>query len=292
MSVVIPTFNRAGRVANALRSVLAQTYTNLEILVVDDASTDRTADAVGSFADPRIRYLRHGSNRGGAAARNTGIRAAAGEVIAFLDDDDEWLPQKVEEQLRWLDRFDAVVCASTDSRGAITPRPRGGRLTLNELRHGPWGGTGVLMAKAGLIRETLFDEELARGQDWDLFIRIALKREIAYLDKPLLRYDAGVHDRITNRLSRVSVREMAHQLRVIEKHRPLFGEKWFHRRMCEALLYDFGRRKDRAGVLVHAARSHGWLNVVRILMMRLRERIRRVTARGATGWRIPKALQP
>ena len=108
VSVIIPTYNRAACLKLALASVLNQTYQNFEIIVVDDASTDGTADVVRGFADARITYVRHDVNRGkvgaGAAARNSGIARAQGTYIAFLDDDDEWLPEKLARQVAVLDR--------------------------------------------------------------------------------------------------------------------------------------------------------------------------------------------
>ena len=113
VSVVIPTHNRAVQVARAIASVQCQTYPNLEIVVVDDCSTDNTRTVVEGYGDQRIRYVRHDQRRGASAARNTGIRLATGEFIAFLDDDDEWKPEKTMRQLALFDRYDVVLCTCT-----------------------------------------------------------------------------------------------------------------------------------------------------------------------------------
>ena len=102
VSVVIPTFNRPAMLARAIESVLNQTYSNLEIIVVDDASEGDIEAVVKSFDDERIKLIRHEHNQGGSAARNTGIWHSRGRYIAFLDDDDEWLSQKTERQLKDL----------------------------------------------------------------------------------------------------------------------------------------------------------------------------------------------
>ena len=99
MSVVVPTFNRAQLIGRSLRSILNQTHEEFEVIVVDDASTDETEDEVKTFSDSRVRYIRHDENQGPSATRNTGIRSAENEYIAFLDSDDEWLPEKLERQL-------------------------------------------------------------------------------------------------------------------------------------------------------------------------------------------------
>ena len=108
ISVIIPTYNRGALLGRAIRSVLAQSYRNIEIIVVDDASDDYSGAVVKEFSDNRLSYIRHDSNMGGAKARNTGIKAAKGEYIAFQDSDDEWVkdklekhPNKLKKQLHW-----------------------------------------------------------------------------------------------------------------------------------------------------------------------------------------------
>jgi glycosyltransferase involved in cell wall biosynthesis len=112
VSVIIPTFNRARFVVEAIESVLAQTFAALEVIVIDDGSTDETARVLAPYGE-RIRYLRT-ENRGISAARNTGMRAARGQYIAWLDDDDLWLPEKIAIQVEVLARYPAAVLVSTD----------------------------------------------------------------------------------------------------------------------------------------------------------------------------------
>ena len=102
VSVVLPAFNRAASIAGALESVLRQTWRDFELIVVDDASTDGTREAVAAVRDPRLRLLASPANRGAAAARNLGIAAARGDWVAFQDSDDEWLPLKLEKQMARL----------------------------------------------------------------------------------------------------------------------------------------------------------------------------------------------
>jgi len=116
VSVVIPTFNRAALVERAVHSVLTQTYSDIEVLIVDDGSTDNTGAVLRSLAheDSRIRYLHHERNQGAQPARNTGCLAANGEYIAFLDSDNEWLPDKLRLQMevfkRGGDQLGVVYC--------------------------------------------------------------------------------------------------------------------------------------------------------------------------------------
>ena len=102
VSIILPTYNRVGSVQAAIHSVLAQTYIDYELIVVDDGSTDETASHVREIADPRLIYVLHPQNKGAAAARNTGMRMARGDYIAFLDSDDTWHPQKLEVQVEFL----------------------------------------------------------------------------------------------------------------------------------------------------------------------------------------------
>jgi glycosyltransferase involved in cell wall biosynthesis len=275
VSVIIPTHNRASMLPRAIRSVQRQTYPHLEIIVIDDASVDNTPEVVKSFEDPRIHYIRHDTNRGGSASRNTGIRAATGEYIAFLDDDDEWEPEKTEEQLKVIRDYDAVTCTSFPSSSDVSKLSSKKTVELDELLQGKftYGGTGVLMAKENVLKQTMFDESLPRCQDWDLFIRIAMNYKIAYLNKPLLRSSDGLHPRITNSVLNVPIPELEHQFRMIHKHKQLFGTTWFKRHMSAALLFGIKNRRDKFSLLAYAIRWYGLANVVRALAIRFEEKM-------------------
>lgn len=259
VSVVIPTFNRAALLVKALHSVRQQTYPNLEIIVVDDASTDDTATAVQKIDDLRVHYIRHEVNRGGSAARNTGIRAATGEFIAFLDDDDEWEPSKTEIQIKMLEAYDAVLCTSNLIPGGLRRYRGRTAVTLDDLRRGEFtsGGTGVLMARAVVLKKTIFDENLPRYQDWDLFIRLAHVCRIGYVNDALVRYNSGAHERITNRMLNLSASELEQRLRMVQKHREFFGPIWFNRHMCRALLFGLRYRNDKIRHVRYVAERYG-----------------------------------
>lgn len=279
VSAIVPTHNRAQLVVRAIRSIMAQTYENIEIIVVDDASTDDTRSAVEQLGGARVTYLRHDKNRGGSAARNTGIRHAQGAYIAFLDDDDEWEPTKTTEQLAALQGRDAVLCTISSGLDDGVNHGVAKTITLDDLRHGNHtaGGTAVLMAKANVLKETLFDEGLPRYQDWDLFIRIGLKYEMAYLDKPLVRYNEGAHGRITNSIVGLPAAKMEQEFRMLGKHKEFFGDKWFKRHMARSLLYGVKYRQDRLAHLVYTAHRYGASNVVRAMLARLAARLRAAT---------------
>lgn len=135
VSVVIPTYDRAAVLPRAIDSVLGQTVEDLELLVVDDGSTDRAPDVVAGYADDRVRCLRHEQNRGASAARNSGIEAASGDYVAFLDSDDEWLAGKLETQLAVLEAASCRAAsrswsASTSTAVAIPGVPSDTKYTF------------------------------------------------------------------------------------------------------------------------------------------------------------------
>ena len=109
VTVIIPTYNRANQISRAIHSVQAQSYKHWELLIVDDASNDDTAKIISNIADSRIQYIRHETNQGAAAARNTALAQAKGEYIAFLDSDDEWIPAKLEKQVIYFEQLPASV---------------------------------------------------------------------------------------------------------------------------------------------------------------------------------------
>ena len=185
ISVIIPAFNRRHDITRAIASALAQTRQPDEIIVVDDASTDGTVDAIEALREPRIRILRHARNRGAAAARNTGIEAAKGEWIALLDSDDEWDEHKLERQLASLANAPADTLAGVtgylieDHRNGETrrfqPTPR--EVTLDRLLLGCALSIGsTLLARRDVFAEIgLIDSELPRLEDWEWLMRYLAK---------------------------------------------------------------------------------------------------------------------
>lgn len=270
VSVVIPTCNRSRLLARALESVQRQTYSNLEIIIVDDASSDDTAEAVRRVSDRRIRYLRHDIRRGGSAARNTGIRSAKGAYIAFLDDDDEWLANKVETQINAIGDADAVLCTATLNGRRCGPRGSRRRIASADLRRGRYtgGGTGILLARSNVLRNTLFDENLPRCQDWDLFIRLVQRYTVAYVDEPLLKYNEGTHARISNEIVGMPAVELEKRLKILEKHCGFFGARWLRFHRAGFLLYGVRHRADRWAHLRYVAAECGTVAVVRAMMVR------------------------
>ena len=197
LSVVLPTFNRAHLIGRAIQSVLCQSYRDFELIVVDDGSNDGTDEVVNSIDDSRLRYLRHDTNKGGNAARNTGVKAARAPYVAFQDSDDEWLLDKLEKQMALFEKCSrdvvAVYCGSVrfdKGRTSYLPdfsiRNKEGQILKNLLR-GNFVTTQTLIVRYGSIEEAgYFDPELRRLQEWDLVIRLANLGEFRFLDEPLV----------------------------------------------------------------------------------------------------------
>ncbi|MDS0284546.1 glycosyltransferase family 2 protein [Haloarcula onubensis] len=207
VSVVVPAYERADVVGRAIDSALAQTVADIEVLVVDDGSEDDTEAVVGEYADDRVRYLAHDTNRGVSAARNTGVAAATGEYVAFLDSDDEWLPRKLERQLAvldgrgdgWVGAYCDVATAGLSRLGRLAgvvsetlfrsgaPREGGRELAESLLAMRVFMGPGstLLVERRVLDRTGGFDEGLSIYEDWDLVLRVLAEGKLAYVDEAL-----------------------------------------------------------------------------------------------------------
>ena len=207
VSVVIPTFNRGGIVGRAIESALRQTYPAIEVVLVDDASTDDTVSRIAPYLSDKVRLIRRAANGGASAARNVGIAESAGAYVAFLDSDDEWLPEKVQLQVRLLEAAEPDIgMAHTGFGGyslgrppvAVRPPYRGNLFELLQWRN------KILTASVMIRRRVLadvggFDEQLKTCEDWDLWLRIARRYRIEVLPQPLVRYHDGGKDQLTGR---------------------------------------------------------------------------------------------
>lgn len=200
VSVIIPTYNRAPTLKRAIQSVLAQTYADFELLVVDDGSTDQTEDLVRRIGDPRIRFIAQPRNMGVAAARNRGLAESRGALIAFLDSDDLWAPRKLARQVALFERSPlrvGLVYTGVETmdeagvRSVDTPRLRGDAFTA--LLHGNaihGGGSNVMIRREAAEAAGGFDESLPAIEDYEYWLRIARFFHIDFAPETLAR----IHD--------------------------------------------------------------------------------------------------
>lgn len=193
VSVIIPAYNRADTITRAIKSVLAQTYEDFEIIVVDDGSTDQTCEVVQQIGDWRIRLIRHSSNQGAAAARNTGMKAAGGKYIALLDSDDEWLLNKLEIQLK------AIVQAGPDQKACYTAferiDQRFGRIIYipkfidrkKLFLACDVPPSTLLFEQSVLDKIGYMDTSFIRYEDWDWILRYCAEYRLLPVEQPLAR---------------------------------------------------------------------------------------------------------
>ncbi|MBD2513109.1 glycosyltransferase [Nostoc muscorum FACHB-395] len=223
VSVIIPTYQRGHLVSQAINSVLAQTYKDYEIIVINDGSQDNTPQVLAEFSDRRITAI-HQANQGLSAARNAGIRSARGKYIAFLDDDDLWEPQKLEKQIPVLEanpRIGLIYSDSlffSDKRGLLpgsynTAFPTPNLQVLWTLfRYNYIPVLTVVVRRDCLDKVGLFDETLRYCGDYDLWLRLIEKFPIYFLNQPLARYR-----RSPNSLSQDGEQVFTNHLRAKEK---------------------------------------------------------------------------
>ena len=205
VSIIIPTFNRAAFLGEAVDSVCAQTTEDWELIVVDDGSTDATPGVMAAFRDPRIRYVSQ-ARRGVAAARNGGMAVSRASMIAFLDSDDLWLPEKLRFQLQFFSLNPAAAICQTEEmwirRGQrVNPRAK-------HRKHSGWifkeclplcivSPSAVMMRREALDALGGFDESLPACEDYDLWLRASLRYEIHTLPQMLTVKRGGHADQLS-----------------------------------------------------------------------------------------------
>ena len=203
LSVVIPTYNRYTLLKRAIESLLAQTYSVDEIIVVDDGSMDNTHHIQKDF--PNIIYM-YQKNRGVSAARNVGIKKAKNEWIAFLDSDDEWHKEKLQKQVEFHQDNPEILMSYTAERwirdGSVMKIPKkyrkiGKDAFVENLSYCNIAPSSVMMHKKLFETVGYFDENLSVCEDYDLWLRVALNSSIALLNEPLMIKYAGHEDQLS-----------------------------------------------------------------------------------------------
>jgi glycosyltransferase involved in cell wall biosynthesis len=200
VSVVLPTWNRVACLPQAIRSVLDQTHRNIELIVVDDGSTDGTGDLIAALGEPRLRYLRLERNRGQAAARNAGIGACSAELVAFQDSDDIWLPDKLTRQLEVLRQDPGLAGVYCDLRRLqangqvfVISAPELVRRRYFDRRPRLYQtyGLGIqtcLLRKSALVAAGGFREDMKCYEDLELLLRLAWRHRLKRIPQPLVDY--------------------------------------------------------------------------------------------------------
>ncbi|MFH1837337.1 MAG: glycosyltransferase [Candidatus Omnitrophota bacterium] len=207
-SVIIPSYNRERLLRKAIKSVLIQTFSDLELIVIDDGSTDNTSGVISSYNDTRLISI-HQKNMGVSAARNRGIERSTGAFIAFLDSDDRWMPTKLERAKEYIANFPDVSVFHTEEVWY-----RNGNLLKQLKKHKkPSGsvyknslalcciGISTAVIKKGVFSDIgIFDESLKACEDYDLWLRTANKYEVKLIPEYLTLKDGGRPDQLSARV--------------------------------------------------------------------------------------------
>jgi len=207
VSVIIPTHNRLPMLIEAIHSVLKQDFEDFELIVVDDGSTDGTAEEIRKFGG-RVKLLQHPENRGVSAARNKGILHAKGKYIAFLDSDDLWVKGKLKIQVTFLDENPHYPLCYTDEIWI-----RRGKRVNPMVKHGKYSGwifekclplciispSSAMMRKTLFSKVGLFDEALPVCEDYDFWLRISARFPLFFINKKMIIKRGGHSDQLSNR---------------------------------------------------------------------------------------------
>jgi len=300
VSVILPLYNRAASIGRAVRSVLDQRFTDFELIVVDDGSTDGSAENVAGIDDPRLRLVRQPRNLGGNAARNRGIRESRGAILAFLDSDDYFLPDKLGFTVAYFERrpeVDVLLDSYVKSYPQSGKRPDVGMRNPvlddnDEIRDALFNRSlkkatpGIAVRRDAAFRAGLFDEELRRRQDFDFILRLLKVARCASTDE-LLWVKVNSPDAISANLGGFVDSTVA----FYRRHPDLLDGSAGRNGLAQDLARHFGRRARGApGAALHDARAlaaeYGWGRLLRLTyegafhLSRRRANERRALGRG------------
>lgn len=229
VSIVMPSYNTGDLIAYSIKSVLAQTYHNWELIIVDDCSSDDTDEVISAFHDRRIKYLKNEKNSGAAISRNRAIKEAKGKWVAFLDSDDLWFPDKLEKQIGFMEKNDyhfsytkyKEMDAEGIDSGVIVSGPK--HITQTGMFNFCWPGCLTVMYDRDYVGEIQI-ADIKKNNDYAMWLKVCRKADCYLLDEVLAKYRRG-------RVGSVS----SHSIKtMIEWHYKLFHEAEGQNAMCAA----------------------------------------------------------
>ncbi len=249
VSIVIPTYNREKIICKAIDSALSQTCKNLEIIIIDDGSTDNTKAVLEKYGS-RLNYF-YQDNKGISGARNTGINRSSGDYIAFLDSDDYWLPDKLEKQIALFLKYPefgmvACQCASIGADGQFRQKNRPGKsgsVLLDLFKKNFIRTSSAVIKSECFLKSGLFDENLKECEEYDLWLRIAAHYQVGFINEPLAVYTDNPKGASTD-----SLRGRLYRLQVLEKEylKEIIPEKIYKKRIADTCHY-IGRHWAKRG---------------------------------------------
>lgn len=271
-SVVIPTFNRAHCVIRAVDSVLAQTFTDFECIVVDDGSTDDTSQLLSPYKN-KIQY-RHITHSGVSTARNTGITLAKGEWLAFLDSDDLWLPQKLSVQYEYIQSHPDILIHQTDEMWI-----RKGRRVNPMKKHQKKEGhifedclhlclvspSAVVVHRSVFEKVGMFDERMPACEDYDLWLRVAWQYYIGFVPEKLIVKYGGHCDQLSASLWGMDRFRVYALCKLIANYGGLLPQAYYQKALDVALqkcavLYQGAKKRSNTTLMQKVEKVVQWLN--------------------------------
>lgn len=318
VSILIPTFNRAYIIREALQSVFAQTFQDFEVLVIDDGSKDNTAEIVQEFRDPRLRYIRHEVNKGYSGACNTGFKEARGECVSMLDSDDLWKPQKLSIEWAFFDRHPEAQAVFSDlekedgqktipSFMRATPYfskllaakhyPTEVVFTQREmylclLHEVPIKPTALTLRKAALEKAGNFNETWPSGSDWEFLLRFSRVFRFGYIDQPtaVLRVQGDATHRISGIRAKPKLLDLlqAEMYRMRNDEEAVAAARWGYSDLTKHLSWAYlalGQKSTAAKTLVRGFQQTGEVGLLLRALLAIFPRNLRVTSKRLIGRR-------
>jgi len=282
VSCIITTFNRPDLVENAINSVLSQTYTNIELLVVDDCSTTSYDSVIAKYKqDERVTFLLNEKNMGLSASRNNGVERSSGDFIAFLDDDDVWLENKLQAQVEVLcNDLSFIACSSShiesESNVVINHNIREFELEdiyINNLI----GPPSKILIRSEVFDEIKFDEKAKHAEDWDFYLKLLEFGTIYSIEAPLIIYNTGHFQRMTNGFSEYTIAQIKEKARMTYVNKHKIGDANFNLRLTNYYFLGFKRRKNKVIFLREIIKDVGFVNVLSIFIKRVIRIVKRKT---------------
>ncbi|MDU0355994.1 glycosyltransferase family 2 protein [Paraglaciecola aquimarina] len=269
ISCIITTFNRPDLVGSAIDSVLSQTYENIELIVVDDCSKTSYDSAMANYNnDPRVTFIRNEINMGLSASRNNGVKHSNGSYIAFLDDDDIWLPNKIESQLKILQNNSSYIACSSShiesiSKNIINHEVREYKLADIYIEN-LIGPPSKILVRSEVFNKVSFNETAKHAEDWDFYLKLLEYGIIYSIKEPLIIYNTGHFERMSNGFASYTVEEIQKKAYMTYVNKDKIGEANFNLRLTNYYFSNFKKRKNKLSFLIDVVKDVGFMTMMSV----------------------------